>query len=151
MHTLILVSTAHLEVSLLNCSADPPGWRQFLTAGAHCAPLACCCCSLTQSCLTLCDPMDCSTPSFLSFTISWSLLRLNPLLQSICQQTQQWSQDWTESLIIPISNKGNSKECTNYHTIAFISHASKVMLKILQVRLQQTVCELRTSRCSSWI
>ena len=57
----------------------------------------------------------------------------------MCQQiwkTQQWLQDWKRS-VIPVPKKGNAKECSNYHTIAFISHASKVMLKILQVRLQQ--------------
>ena len=62
------------------------------------------------------------------------------VLHSICQQiwkTQQWPQDWT--VFIPIPKKGNAKECSNYHTIAFISHASKVMLKILQPRLQQYV------------
>ena len=62
------------------------------------------------------------------------------VLHSICQQvwkTQQWSQDWKRSVFIPISKKGNAKECSNYHTIALISHASKVMLKILQARLQQ--------------
>ena len=61
------------------------------------------------------------------------------LLQSICQQiwkTQQWQQDWKRSIFIPIPRKGNPKECSNYHTIALISHASKVMLKILQARLQ---------------
>ena len=55
-------------------------------------------------------------------------------LHSICQQTwktQQWSQDWKRSILIPISKKGNAKECSNHHTIALISHASKVMLKIL--------------------
>ena len=64
------------------------------------------------------------------------------VLCSICQQiwkTQQWPQDWKWSLFIPISKKGNAKECSNYHTIALISHASKVMLKILQARLQQYV------------
>ena len=65
---------------------------------------------------------------------------------SICQQiwkTQQWPQDWKRSVFIPIPKKGNAKECSNYHTIALISHASKVMLKILQARLQQYVnCEL---------
>ena len=64
------------------------------------------------------------------------------VLHSICQQlwkTQQWSQDWKRSVIIPIPKKGNAKECWNYHTIALISHASKVMLKILQVRLQSYV------------
>ena len=62
------------------------------------------------------------------------------VLHSICQQiwkTQQWLQDWKRSVFIPIPKKGNAKECSNYHTIALISHASKVMLKILQARLQQ--------------
>ena len=62
------------------------------------------------------------------------------LLHSICQQiwkTQQWPQDWKRFLFIPIPKKGNAKECSNYHTIALISHTSKVMLKILQARLQQ--------------
>ena len=57
------------------------------------------------------------------------------VLHSICQQiwkTQQWPQDWKRSVFIPISRKGNAKECSNYHTIALISHSSKVMLKILQ-------------------
>ena len=61
------------------------------------------------------------------------------VLHSICQQiwnSQQWPQDWKRSVFIPISKKGNAKECSNYHTIALISHASKVMLKILQARLQ---------------
>ena len=64
------------------------------------------------------------------------------VLHSICQQTwktQQWPQDWKMSVFIPIPKKGNAKECSNYCTIALISHASKVMLKILQVRLQQYV------------
>ena len=59
---------------------------------------------------------------------------------SICQQiwkTQQWPQDWKRSVFIPIPKKDNAKECSNYCTIALISHASKVMLKILQARLQQ--------------
>ena len=59
---------------------------------------------------------------------------------SICQQiwkTQQWPQDWKTPVFIPIPKKDNAKECSNYCTIAFISHASKVMLKILQARLQQ--------------
>ena len=62
------------------------------------------------------------------------------VLNSICQQiwkTQQWPQDWKRSVFIPITKKGNAKECSNYWTIALISHASKVMLKILQFRLQQ--------------
>ena len=60
------------------------------------------------------------------------------VLHSICQQiwkTQQWPQDWKRSVFIPIPKKGNTKECSNYQTVALISHASKVMLKILQVRL----------------
>ena len=61
------------------------------------------------------------------------------VLHSICQQiwkTQQWPQDWKMSVFIPIPNKGNAKECSNYCTIAFISYASKVMSQILQARLQ---------------
>ena len=64
------------------------------------------------------------------------------VLHSICQQiwkTQQWPQDWDRSVFIPIPKKGTAKECSNYRTIALISHASKVMLKILQARLQQYV------------
>ena len=68
------------------------------------------------------------------------------VLHSICQQigkTQQWPQDWKRSVFITIPKKGNAKECSNYRTIALISHASKVMLKILQARLQQYLsCEL---------
>ena len=67
------------------------------------------------------------------------------VLHSICQQvwkTQQWPQDWKRSVFIPIPKKGNAKECSNYHTVALISHVSKVMLKILQARLQPYVnCE----------
>ena len=62
------------------------------------------------------------------------------VLHSICQQIwkiQQWPQDWKRSVFIPIPKKGNVKECSNYHTIALISHASKVILKILQARLQR--------------
>ena len=64
------------------------------------------------------------------------------VLHSICQhiwKTQQWPQDWKRSVFIPIPKKGNSKECSNYRTITLISHASKVMLKMLQARLQQYV------------
>ena len=64
------------------------------------------------------------------------------VLHSICQQiwkTQQWPQDWKRSVLIPIPKKGNAKEFSNYHTIVLISHASKVMLKILQASLQQYV------------
>ena len=62
------------------------------------------------------------------------------VLHSTCQQiwkTQQWPQDWKMSVFIPIPKKGNTKECSNYHTIALISHASKIMLKTLQARLWQ--------------
>ena len=64
------------------------------------------------------------------------------VLYSVCQQiwkTQQWPQDWKRSVFMPIAKKGNTKECSNYRTIALISHASKVMLKILQTRLLQQV------------
>ena len=64
------------------------------------------------------------------------------VLHSICQQiwkTQQWPQDWKRSVFIPIPKRGNAKECSNYCIIALISHASKVMLKILQARLQKYV------------
>ena len=62
------------------------------------------------------------------------------VLHSICQKIwkiQQWPQDWKRSVFIPIPKKGNAKECLNCHTVALISHANKVMLKILQARLQQ--------------
>ena len=68
--------------------------------------------------------------------------RMFKVLHSVCQQiwkTQQWSQDWKGSVFIQIPKKGNAKECLNYRTIALISHASKVMLKILQARLQHYV------------
>ena len=64
------------------------------------------------------------------------------VLHSICQQiwkTQQWPQDWKRSIVILIPKKGNAKECSNYNTIALISHVSKIMLKNLQIRLQQYV------------
>ena len=66
------------------------------------------------------------------------------VLHSICQQiwkTQQWPQDWKRSVFIPIPKKGNAKECSNYHTIAFISHASKVMVIILQAGFNSTWTE----------
>ena len=62
------------------------------------------------------------------------------VLYSICQQiwkTQKWPQDWKSSVFIPIPKKGNAKECSNYHRIVLTSHASKVLLKILQAKLQQ--------------
>ena len=78
------------------------------------------------------------------FTVSPSIS--HEVMHSICQQickTQQWPRDQKRSVFIPIPKKGNAKEWSNYHTIALISHASKVMLKILQARLQQYVnCEL---------
>ena len=64
------------------------------------------------------------------------------VLHSICQhiwKTQQWPQDWKRSVFIPIPKKSNVKECSNYHTVALISHASKVTLKIFQARLQHYV------------
>ena len=74
------------------------------------------------------------------------LFQILKVLHSICQQiwkTQQWPQDWKRSVFIPIPKKGKAKECSNCHIIALISHASKVMLKILQARLQQYMnCEL---------
>ena len=74
------------------------------------------------------------------------------VLHLICQQiwkTQQWPQGWKRSVFIPISKKGNAKECSNYLTIVLISHTSKVMLKILQARLQQ--CVNQEPRCTRWI
>ena len=76
------------------------------------------------------------------------LFQILKVLHSICQQiweTQQWPQDWKRSVFIPVPKKGNAKECSNYRTIPLISHASKIMLKILQARLQQYV-----NRHSSW-
>ena len=72
----------------------------------------------------------------------FQILKDDPVkvLHSICQQiwkTQQWPQDWKSSVFILVPKKGNPKECSNYHTIALISHSSKVMLKILQAKLQQ--------------
>ena len=64
------------------------------------------------------------------------------VLHSICQQlwkTQQWPQDWKRSVFIPVTKKSNAKESSNYHTIALISHTSKIIFKILQARLQQYV------------
>ena len=64
------------------------------------------------------------------------------VLHSICQKiwkTQQWPQDWKRSVFIPIPKEGNAKECSNYYTVVLVSHASKIMLKILQARLQQYV------------
>ena len=75
------------------------------------------------------------------------------VLYPICQhiwKTHQWPQDQKKSVFIPIPKKDNAKECSNYYRIALISHVSKVMLKILQAKLQQYVnCELQ--RCSGWI
>ena len=61
---------------------------------------------------------------------------LHSIHQQICK-TQQWPQDWKRSILIQIPNKGNAKECSNYHTVSFISHASKIILKILQAKPQQ--------------
>ena len=83
-------------------------------------------------------------PGILECEVKWTLgsITMNkasggdgiPVMHSICQQiwkTQQWPQDWKRSVFTPIPKKGNAKECSNYHTIALISHASKVILKIL--------------------
>ena len=75
----------------------------------------------------------------LSYFKSWKIMLLKHFTQ--CQQiwkTQQWPQDWKRSVFISIPKKGNAKECSSYHTIALISHAGKVMLKILQARLQHS-------------
>ena len=100
----------------------------------------------------LCLVLDCKEKSFKLFTLSIMLvanstnmifIMLNyavKVLHSKCQQiwkTQQWPQDWKRSVFIPVLKIGNGKECSNYHTIVLISHASKVMLNILQARLQQ--------------
>ena len=77
------------------------------------------------------------------------------VLHLICQQTlktQQWPQDWKISVFTPIPKKGNADECSHYHTFVFISHACKIMFKVLQARLQQSeVLIPRTSRCTSWV
>ena len=85
----------------------------------------------------------------MEFQLSFQILKDDAVkvLHSICQQiwkTQQWPQDWKRSVFIPVPKKGSAKECSNYHTIALISHTSKVMLKILQTRLQKQFvnCEL---------
>ena len=80
----------------------------------------------------------------MEFQLSYFILKDDAVkvLHSTCQhiwKTQQWPQDWKSSVFIPIPKKGNAKECSNYCTIAVISHASKVMLKILQARLQQYI------------
>jgi len=78
----------------------------------------------------------------MQFQLSFQIQKDNAMkvLHSICQQiweTQQWPQDWKRSVVNPIPKEGNAKEWSNYHTIALISHTSKVMLKIFQARLQQ--------------
>ena len=73
------------------------------------------------------------------------------VLHSICQliwKTQQWPQDWKRSVFIPILKKGNAKKCSNYRTIALISHTSKVVVEVLQARLQQYVNH--ELPCTSW-
>ena len=75
------------------------------------------------------------------------------VLHSICQQvwkTQQWPLDWERSVFIPIPKKDDAKECSNYHTVVLISQTIKIMLKILQARVQQ-LCDQRNSRCTSWV
>ena len=80
----------------------------------------------------------------LSYFKSWKMILWKCYIQyQLIRKMQQWPQDWKRSVFIPIPKKGNAKECSNYRTIALISHASEVMLKILQARLQQYVnCEL---------
>ena len=78
----------------------------------------------------------------MEFQLNYFILKddIVTVLHSICQQiwkTQHWPEDWKRSVFIPISKKGNAKECSNYHTIALISHTKIVMVKILQARLQQ--------------
>ena len=76
------------------------------------------------------------------------------VLHSICQQiwkTQQWPQDWKRSVFIPIPKKDNAEECSNYHTIVLISHASKVTLKVFQAMLQQYMNQELPDGSSSWI
>ena len=94
--------------------------------------------SVTQSCPTLCNPMNRSTPGLPVHH------QLSESTQThVLWKAQQWPQDWKRSLFIPVPEKGNAKECSNYCTIVLISHASKIMLKILQARLQHFVnCEL---------
>ena len=74
------------------------------------------------------------------------------VLHSLCQQiwkSQQWPQDWKRSILIPIPKKGSAKECASHRTIALISHASKVMLKICMLAF--SIFESRPSRCPSWV
>ena len=96
--------------------------------------------------LSLCFSAICNASSdnhfaFLHFFfLRIVLITAVKVLHLICQQiwkTQQWPQDWKRSVFIPIPKKGNAKECSNYHSIALISHTNKAMLKILQARLQQ--------------
>ena len=76
----------------------------------------------------------------LSYFKSWKMMLWKCCIQYACTfGKQQWPQDWKRLVFIPIPKKSNAKECSNYHTIALISHTSKVMLKILQARLQQYV------------
>ena len=93
---------------------------------------------------TLCDPRDCSPPGssvheiFQARILEWGAIAFSAICQQIWK-TQQWPQDWKRSVFILIPKEFNAKECSNYHTVALISHTSKVMLKILQARLQQYV------------
>ena len=80
--------------------------------------------------------LDYCSPSLIFKSEKMMLLKCYTQCQQIWK-TQQWPQDWERSVFIPIPKKGNAKKCSNYHTIALISHASKIMLKILQARLQQ--------------
>ena len=116
-----------------------PAW---VCSNSH--PLSQCCHPTISSSITPFSSCPQSFPASRSFPVNQFFTSgakvLDFQLHSICQQiwkTQQWPQDWKRSVFIPIPKKGNAKECSNYQTIALISHASKVMLKILQARLQQ--------------
>ena len=78
------------------------------------------------------------------FSFQFQIKAINqPYVKLVGRLTQQWPQDWKRAVFTPIPKKGDAKECSNYHTIALISHASKLILKITQARLQQYVnCEL---------
>ena len=108
--------------------------------------LVCCSMSSSNSCFLTCIQISQEAGQVVSyshlFKIPFQTLKNDAVkvLYSICQQiwkTQQWSRHWNKLVFIPIWKKGNAKECSVYCTIALISHASKVMLKILQARLQQ--------------
>ena len=89
--------------------------------------------------LHLCDLLGDGIPAELFQFLKDNAMKVPHSIWQQIWKTQQWPQDWKRSVFIPIPKKGNAKGCSNYHTIALISHASKAMLKILQARLQQYV------------